>query len=290
LTADAALQIGIAASGSRVTAFTTPGLPEGAEILVVATGLVARRADDPQGFALLAIGPEGALGFVAQNPLLYALHASPDAPAVDLYAGEAELASLSFGELAGPVQVPPGDYPIDFRPAGAEPTSEPAVTAPTGALAAGQRYLTIATGFLGASGDQAFRLATFAEQFDRADAGEARARFVHASPDAPAVDLGILNVESVVNPVLVSGLTFPTASGASGTSIGTGQIPIGVTPAGANDTVVASFHVTTSPGVRAFAVAAGALAPPSPDVEAFRLLVVDTAATPWTVSTVHPEP
>jgi hypothetical protein len=156
-------------------------------------------------------------------------------------------------------------------------------------LEAGGRYLSIATGFLG-DGPNDFRLASYADQFDRSTPSEARVRFVHSSPDAPAVDLGILNVEEVVNPVLVSNLSFPNASAAEGLSVGTGQIPIGVTPAGQNSTVVASFHVTTAAGVRAFGIAAGALAPASPSTQSFRLLVVDTAPTPWTVATVHPQP
>src|SRR5690606_19848095 len=124
---------------------------------------------------------------------------------------------------------------------------------------------------------------------DRTDGAEARARFVHGVPDAPSVDLGILNVEGVVNPVLVPGLTFAGASAEAGTSVGTGQIPIGLTPAGDNGFVIASFHVTAAAGPRAFAVAAGA-ADPGPSLPGLRLLVVDTTPTPWTVSTVHPQP
>src|SRR5690606_35364315 len=104
-------------------------------------------------------------------------------------------------------------------------------------------------------------------------------RVVHSSPDAPAVDLGILNVEGVVNPVLVSDVSFPEASDPSGLSSGVGTIPLGVTPAGANDQVVASFHVTTAPGTRAFGIAAGALDPSNG--APFRLFVVDVTSTPW---------
>ena len=69
---------------------------------------LAEQANQADGFALLAVGPAGALVFVKQNPLVYALHASPDAPAVDLYAGDALLSGgLSFGNIAGPVRVPP---------------------------------------------------------------------------------------------------------------------------------------------------------------------------------------
>ena len=78
------------------------------------------------------------------------------------------------------------------------------------------------------------------------------------------------------------------ASAAPGLSVGTGTIPVGVTPAGQNDTVVASFHAPTFAGLRAFGIASGALSPANG--ESFRLLVVDTSVTPWAIATVHPQP
>ncbi|MEM8885820.1 MAG: DUF4397 domain-containing protein, partial [Planctomycetota bacterium] len=64
---------------TRVTAFTA-SLPEGAEILVIATGLLGKLARDADGFGLLAVGPAGALPLIRQNPIVYAAHAGPDAP------------------------------------------------------------------------------------------------------------------------------------------------------------------------------------------------------------------
>jgi len=285
------LQIGITAGGERVTAFTTPELPEGGQLFVIATGLVGELARQSDGFALLAVGPEGTIGFIRQNPVVYALHGSPDAPSVDAFAGQSEiLDNVSFGQLSGGLQLPPGDYELDFyahTPGNDKPASPPVVSANTGTLQAGERYLTIATGLL-AGGSNGFQLQSYAEGFDLSDDSESRIRLVHSSPDAPAVDIGILNVEQVVNPVLVSNVSFPQASDATGLSSGIGQIPVGVTPAGANGTVVASFHLQTTAGVRAFGVAAGAL--DASNGQSFRLLVVDTAATPWSVSTVHPQP
>lgn len=291
LSAGEALQIGIAAGGQRVTAFTTPALPEGAQLFVIATGLTSRLARDNDGLSLLAVGPDGTVGFIRQNPLVYALHASPNAPQVDAFLEDAELiGNLAFGQLAGPLQVPPGDYSLDFFAATSgttRPSGSPAATASTGTLAAGERYLTIATGLVG-SNTNGFQLASYAEGFDRTSTSEARLRLVHSSPDAPAVDVGILNVENVVNPVLIPNVSFPEASGAEGLSAGIGTLPLGVTPAGSNSTVVASFHVSTTAGVRAFGVAAGALAPQNG--ASFRLLVVDTQSSPWSVATVHPQP
>jgi hypothetical protein len=51
---------------------------------------------------------------------------------------------------------------------------------------------------------------------------------------------------------------------------------------------VASFHVPATAGLRAFAIAAGALDPTQG--QSFRLLAVDTATSPWTVGTVNPQP
>jgi hypothetical protein len=278
------LQLGVAANGERVTAFTTPELPEGAELLLIATGRVGADLEASDSFSVLAVGPDGAIGFIRQNPFVYALHACPDAPAVDLYSGKTQLASIKFGELAGPVQVPPGDSAIDFRPAGADPSSAPAATATASGLEPGKRFLTIATGFLASNGEDGFRLMSMAESFtDGKD--DALIRIVHGAPDAPAVDFGILNVEKVVNPVLVKGLTFGQ-SAPDGKDFGTGTIPVGVTPAGMNTTVVASFHVQADPGLRAFAVAAGSLTGKG---ETVRLLAVDTSTSPWTVTTIHPQ-
>jgi hypothetical protein len=59
-------------------------------------------------------------------------------------------------------------------------------------------------------------------------------------------------------------------------------LPIGIAAHGAT-TAVARFTVTTANGVRAFAVALGALAP-SAARQGFRLAVIDVGAAPWTIA------
>lgn len=49
------LAIGVAKDSSRVTSFTTPKLPDGGQLLVIATGLLGGQANG--AFALLGIGP-----------------------------------------------------------------------------------------------------------------------------------------------------------------------------------------------------------------------------------------
>ena len=110
-------------------------------------------------------------------------------------------------------------------------------------------------------------------------------RAVHGSPDAPNVDIGVVADESIQT-VLFSDLGYTKASDEKGLAADEGHIPIGV-GAASSSTPAAVFTVPAAKGQRAFAVAAGALAPQSGQ-QSFRLLFVDTAQPTWTVTTVFP--
>ena len=292
LPAAQALQVGIWAGSplARVTAFTTPALPDGAELFVIATGRLAAKPRVTDGFALLAVAPTAAVGFIKQNPVVYALHASPDAPAVDIFAGAGELTdNLAFAQLGGAIQVPPGSYTLDLfaHAAGAtRPAGAPAFSYPTPALAAGERYLAVATGFLSpAAGEQGFRIEAFAERFG-SDPG-ALVRVIHASPDAPTVDIGGVVAGTYAAVSALSGLAFPAASADAGVALPAGPLTIGVAPAGST-TTVARFGLTMPAGRGLFAAAVGALSPAS-DEQSFRLVVIDTSAAPWSATAVSPQ-
>jgi hypothetical protein len=107
-------------------------------------------------------------------------------------------------------------------------------------------------------------------------------RAVHASPDAPAVDIGTV-AGNVLTPVPdYTNVPFGVASTAAGTSLPVIQLLIGVAPTGSTAPLV-TFDVTTAVGLRAFAVAAGSLQGTG---EGFRLLLVDTTNYPWGVATI----
>jgi hypothetical protein len=282
LPSDTELQIAIWAGSplARVTVFTTPQLPEGGEIFVIATGLLAKLPRETDGFSLLAVGPTGAIGFIKQNPVLFALHASPDAPAVDIYAGGSMLVeNIGFGDLSDPVQVPPGAYTLDFKATGTGGTAA-SVTTPT--LAAGSRYLAIASGYL-ASGSPAFQLLAYDEMFSTAGS-DPLVRVVHASPDAPAVDVGPVSGSDITPIGDYTDLAFGDASPSAGTALPVGPLTVGVAATGTT-TPVATFDVTTVAGLRAFAVAAGSLSGPG---ESFRLMLVDATQAPWAAVEVQP--
>ena len=284
-----ALQIALRAEGGdKITAFTTPALPANSELFVIATGSVVQPARADDGFSLLAVAPSGSIGFIKQNPVVYAVHGSPDAPAVDVYAGDNLLVeNISFGELSAPVQVPPADfYVLDFYPTGTGPGA-PTASFQTPTLVAGGAYLAVAAGELTPEGtEEAFTLLAFEELFEAAPASRVRA--IHASGDAPAVDIGTVDsATGDINLVVFENLSFGGASDpVAGTELPVGDLLLGVAPNG-SDTPVGTFDVATSAGLQAFAIAIGALTPDAGEAS-FRLLLVVASASPWVEAEVLP--
>jgi hypothetical protein len=284
LPANQALQVGILADASlaRVTAFTIPALPEGSEVIVIATGLLEKLPREDDGFALLAIGPTAAIGFIQQNPVLYALHASPDADPVDILAGGAVLVgNLGFGQLSDTVQVPPGAYELDFRLTG---SASIFFKDTTPALQAGWSYLAVATGFA-TGGAPGFQVLPFAEGFD-GDPTDALLTLIHASPDAPRVDVGPSSNGNVTALADFTDIGFGESSGAAGTMLPVASLTIGVAETGTTN-AVAEFDLTIPGGLRAYGIAIGSLLGTG---ESFRLLIVDTSTSPWTAAAVAPNP
>jgi len=282
LPAGEALQVGIWAGDplARVTAFTTPALPE-ADLFLIAVGLLGELPRDEAGFGLLAVGPQGTVGLIRQNPVVYGLHGSPDAPAVDVLVGGTSavlMADLAFGELSPPVQVPPASYSLDFAAAGGTAV---AASATTPELMAGERYLAVATGFL-IDGSVDFQLLPVGESFS--DSGAPLVRVVHASPDAPAVDVGTWDGMTFGAVGDYTNLAFGDASAAMGTALPAQALTIGVAATGASSPV-ATFDIAPADGLKAFAVAAGSLTGIG---ESFRLVIVDASAWPWAAVEVMP--
>lgn len=116
--------------------------------------------------------------------------------------------------------------------------------------------------------------------------GTARLRVVHASPDAPAVDVGTVTGGALDAPALVADLAFAEATSGDGLAVPPAALTLGIAAAGTTDPV-ATFDVTTEAGLRAYAVAAGALAP-ADDRASFRLILVVTSTWPWVSAAVMP--
>lgn len=283
LPAGTALAIGIwqADPLTKVTSFTTPALPEG-EIFLIATGKLSELPRDEEGFGLLAVGPSGTIGFIKQDPSLFVLHASPDAPAVDVKVGGTDIelvGDVSFGELSPVIQVAPAMYSLDVVVSqGGSLVS----TVETPALMAGERYLVIASGF-GSDPLKEFQILPLQEMFG--ETMNPLVRVVHASPDAPAVDVGVYDGTTFTPVDPFSGLDFGESSDGVGTSLNPGGLTIGVTGTGTLTPVVASFDLNLTTGLKAFAVASGSLTERG---EEFRLILVDATMFPWQAVEVLP--
>lgn len=114
-----------------------------------------------------------------------AAHASPDAPAVDVYVdGKRVLADLGFRDVTDYLEVPAGEYDVQVTAAG---DPETVVFDETVELD-DEDYTAVALGEL-TSDDTAFGVEVFEDRNGRVFDGNARVRVVHASPDAPAVDV-----------------------------------------------------------------------------------------------------
>jgi hypothetical protein len=169
---------------------------------------------------------------VAQSPaqtdaMVRIIHASPDAPEVDVYVngGDTPLATeLSFFESTGYVNVAPLTITsVEFRAAGDPATGAPLVTiTPTEAIEvmADMAYTVAAVGLVGGSGDQAFDVQVFADDLSAPAAGQSNVRVYHLSPNAPAVNVQAVNDgtadlatgleyrETVSSPVAVAAGTY----------------------------------------------------------------------------------
>jgi hypothetical protein len=142
----------------------------------------------------LGIGNEG-------DACINVIHASPDAPAVDVYLdGTKALSGLAFGAASGWVAVPAGEHQVQVTAADA--AVDTAVIDANVTLEAGAAYEVAATGLLANITPQIYQANLSAIADD-----SARIRVVHASPDAPAVDVAVKGGD-----VLVPNLAFPNAS------------------------------------------------------------------------------
>jgi hypothetical protein len=268
LPAETALAAGIRLpTGDGVTAFSLPPLPKGGEVTVIAIGELAGHPSFDTGFGLLALFRDGTSARILQDPVVYALHASPGAPAVDILAGGAPLATdVAFRELSGAIQVPPGMYDLDINVAGTDTTVD---TFTTPMLEAGQRYLATATGVVG--GAVPFQLVYTVDDFR--DDDQSRVQIVHASPDAPAVDIGGIAGQNFF-PALFD-VPFRAQTGAGGIAVAPGTYDLGIAVAG-DPTPLFTFSGVGIPDMfRGIFLATGSVG-----AGEFGVTVVDTSALP----------
>lgn len=131
------------------------------------------------------------------DPTIRVVHASPDAPAIDILVdGQPIAQSLAFGTATEYAALAPGDHQIQAVPtAGGAPLIDETIT--VGGWAA---YILAAVG----------PLADLQLQFHEVDVaetapGQARVRLLNAVPDAPAIGLGVAGSDDLLADAVVFG-------------------------------------------------------------------------------------
>jgi hypothetical protein len=194
-------------------------------------------------------------------------HLSPDAPAVDvLVDGEAVLEGAEFGDVSDYLNLSAGEHNVTIQTS----EDESVVFQDNVSVEAGTAY-TIAA--IGEVSQDTFEARVFEDDFETPGDENATVRLIHASPDAPDVDVTVADSDTV----LFDNVTFGNATDYA--EVPAGDYGLEVRPATADDDgeVVTTVNVTLEGGTVFSAIAAGYLSPgeAAADVPFEVLLVTD---------------
>lgn len=130
------------------------------------------------------------------------VHASPDAPAVDVYLDDKRLlAGLSFKTITRYMTISAGRHSFKVYPTSAKGTGTPVISSDL-ELNKGWDYTLAATGKLAN-----VQAKLFSDNLNIPSAGKSKVRVYHLSPNAPAI-----NIAQKGGDAIVRGLSFPNAT------------------------------------------------------------------------------
>jgi hypothetical protein len=196
-------------------------------------------------------------GAAAGGAMVRVVHASPDAPAVDVFVdGQQAISGLKFTEATTYVTLPAGSHQVQVFATGTGPGGMAVIDAKV-ALQDGQAYTIAAVNKLAA-----IEPLVLTDNLSAPAAGKAHIRVVHASPDAPAVDVGVQS-----GPTPVKNLAFRQSS--PYTPVDAGTYTFQVFPAGTAQAVLTTNPVALDAGKIYDLFALGLLADKSLQVAAF---------------------
>jgi len=140
--------------------------------------------------ALVGGGATGTVVADDERAYVRVVHGSPDAPAVDVFVnGNRVLEHVVFGTISDYLELDPGEYTFEVAPAGRG--RDAAVIRTTASVSAGTFSTVAAVGTL-----DEIRAKIVADN-------TTRLRAIHFVPDAPAVDIAVVD-----GPVLFEGVAF----------------------------------------------------------------------------------
>ncbi len=222
---------------------------------------------------LLALGLATTALAQAPNARVRVVHASPDAPAVDILVNDGVVFSnVAFKQATSYASVPAATYNVKVAPAGA--TTPVVIEADLTLTAEAGGYTVVAVGKLAN-----IEPVVLVDSATTPMAGTAHVRFVHASPDAPAVDIKVKD-----GPVLFSDVAFKESG--DYVSVAAGTYDLEVRLPGTNDLVLSVPGVALADQT-VYTVFAMGLAGGTPSLMA--VPVVDAAAAAAAPAPLLPE-
>ena len=200
------------------------------------------------GIGIAAIGANNAQDDDAQ---VRVAHLSPDAPAVDVTVdGEAALEGVEFGAVSDYLALSAGEHAVTIQTS----ENETVVFEGNVSVEAGEMYTIAATGEVS---EETFEPVVYEDDFEMPSDENATVRLIHASPDAPAVDVTVAGTDTV----LYDNVSFGNASDYLEVPAGDYELEIrGATEANDGD-VVTTVNVSVEGGTAYTAIAAGYLSP-----------------------------
>ena len=194
-------------------------------LLAFAAGLLAFIALAPR-----AADAQGATGRVR------VMHASPDTPAVDIFVdGQKAVTALAFPNNTPYVTLPAGGHNVKVFVSPSDGTGAPALEA-TLNVEAGKDYTVLAVGEVSKS---TLALLPLEDNNATPAAGKAHVRLIHASPDAPPVNVAVSGTDINV----FTGVAFKNIGNYTPVDAGTYSLDVKVNASGATVLTVPNLQL-----------------------------------------------
>ena len=209
-------------------------------LLLAASALTAACGDDDNN-----TGPDAA------NARVRVVHASPDAPNVDVLVDNAvTLSNVPYLGVSDYLEVPSGNRNLKVNAAGTATT----VIDADADLTDGSDYTVIASGLV-----SAIELLVLQDDNTAPAAGNVRVRAIHGAPSAPAVDIYVTapGADLAVEAPALSNVVFGDVADYLEAPAGTYQVR--VTPTGSKTVVIDSGPLTLTSGQVRTAIAVDAV-------------------------------
>ncbi|QLG28012.1 DUF4397 domain-containing protein [Halorarum halophilum] len=196
------------------------------------------------------------------------VHASPDAPAVDVYVDDEQIASgVEFGTVTDYMSVSQGMHNVTVTAAG---DSEDVLFESQVDVDASGTYTVAASGEVSEDAETSFEPVVFTDDASQPADDEAAVRLAHLSPDAPAVDVTV----EETGDVLFDNVTFRNATEYQTVPAGDYTLEVRAATESNDGDVVATFDVSPEGGTAYTAFAVGYL-DAEDDEEGFDLVVAE---------------